>query len=191
MIVMKKFHDLEFDIPENYHTINKDNYSSYVNNKVGFIDQWFYPEWFTNIELGRMIVMFDESNIEKVNTDSGSYNQSKEYMHFILGEKNYPSVSEKEYLIEYQKESYDSSKQENIELHREYLKLEISEIPSNSKYSIYSEIKWGIGQTSFMCDFFPFKENNRIYMTSLYCSDDLIDSSRENFNKILNSIKIK
>jgi hypothetical protein len=162
-----------------------------VNNKVGFIDQWFYPEWFTNIELGRMIVMFDESNIEKVNTDSGSYNQSKEYMHFILGEKNYPSVSEKEYLIEYQKESYDPSKQENIELHREYLKLEISEIPSNSKYSIYSEIKWGIGQTSFMCDFFPFKENNRIYMTSLYCSDDLIDSSRENFNKILNSIKIK
>ena len=140
---MEKFHDLEFDIPENYHTINKDNYSSCVNNKIGFIDQWFYPEWFTNIELGRMIVMFDESNIEKVNTDSGSYNQSKEYMYFILGEKNYPSVSEKEYLIEYQKESYDPSKQENIELHREYLKLEISEIPSNSKYSIYSEIKWG------------------------------------------------
>ena len=55
------------------------------------------------------------------------------------------------------------------------------------------EVDWLLNYRggSFMCDFFPFKENNRIYMTSLYCSDDLIDSSRENFNKILNSIEIK
>ena len=182
---MKQFHDLEFDIPNNYSFVDKDNYLEFRKASIGRIDSWLIPPWQEFIIDGSFGLIFNPENVEMHKDDEGSYATIKEHIILNYGNHAYPTISEEEYLANFKT-------MQNMQPNSELLKCEISTIAPLSKYSIYEEKKLKSFNT-YSLHFFTSKESNKGCVVTLYSylHNDAVELSKENFNKILNSIEIK
>lgn len=179
---MEIFNHLEFELPKDYLSVNKSNLNTFLNTTIGSLPSWLNEQQLELVSEGSQIILFKEN---KIVTNQGGNVVPIESIFITLGGREYPTMSEEEYVI-LQK---NLKQVENDKL----IKCEVSEFFNWAKFPIYKKIIDAYETTYYFHEFFLSEESNDIYSIQLNLNknNDDPELSKENFDKILKSIKIK
>ena len=180
---MINFFELEFEIPDGYIFADHKTMDELINSRLGEIDYQFLTMMKETIASGSMAIIY---NPIKYDPNLGT---AREYINFIATEMPLPNTSNEEYL-EQQKKSEKTIFEQAYGTPLEFYKLKISNIPSLSKFSMYSETNGAVEDT-YNCQYTFWMSQNLQYVTTLQCFENEKEPSINTFDEIVKSIRLK